>query len=415
MNPVRIFYSWQADRDAKLCRDFIRRALDHATMALTDELGVTVLIDSDTSGVPGTPPVTQTILDKIEACDIFVADMSFIGRADSGKLLPNPNVMAEYGYARRAKGNERILLLMNTAFGPPEDLPFDLRHLRHPTRYEVPPDLADPERRRARDALGHRLEGYLRAMIDPVLAERSTTAAQDPRLDTARAMVADLAARTTRGERPAVVSLPRLTVRLAPFAAIDGCPLDHDDIVARRPQFVPAGFPNNQWEPHSTADSWGCHGPLRRVGDRPNRECLWSTRLVRPGLFELVVTVGERVDDDPSIAVDGRRLEARILDATTRLAGLALDCDLDGPMLLHAGLEGLDDVELLATRSSRFLKRPALMLGEVVLSNAAAMQPFALNEMFDRLWLDAGFDAVSPSFQNGIWQGDAAPHLYALD
>lgn len=415
MDPVHIFYSWQADREAKLCRDFIRRALDTAAGAIAAELAVPVLVDSDTSGVPGTPPVTQTILDKIDACDIFVADMSFIGRADSGKLLPNPNVMAEYGYARRAKGNERILLLMNTAFGPPEDLPFDLRHLRHPTRYEVPPGTGDPERRRTRDALALRLEGYLRAMIEPVLAERSIAAMLDDRRDAARDLITDLAARSARGDRPAVVSTPRLSVWLAPFAAIDGQPFDHGQVVALRPHFVPAGFPVDRWEPHSTADSWDCHGPVRRVEDRPNPECFWSTRIVRPGIFELVVTIGERIDDDPTIAVDGRKLEARILDAAGRLARLARDLGLDGPMLLRGGLEGLDDVDLLAAKTSRPLKRAIIPLCEVMVSDASALQPIVFKDMFDRLWLDAGFDAVSPSFQNGMWQGDIAPHLYALD
>lgn len=415
MDPVRIFYSWQADRDAKLCRDFIRRALDAAAQAISADGGVPVLIDSDTSGVPGTPPVTQTILDKIDACDLFVADMSFIGRADSGKLLPNPNVMAEYGYARRAKGNERILLLMNSAFGPPEDLPFDLRHLRHPTRYDAAPGISDPERRRARDALGLRLEGYLRAMIEPVLTERGAAVAQDVRRDAARDKIADLAARFVRGGRPALVSTPRLSVWLAPFAALDSPPLDHDQVIALRPRFVPAGYPIDRWEPHSSADEWGCNGPARRVSDHPNRECYWSTRLVRPGIFEMSVTVGERIDDDPSIAVDGRMLEARILDAATRLGSLACDLGLDGPMLLVAGLEGLEDVHLLAARTSRPLRRPSIMLGEIMIGSASALQPSALKDMFDRLWLDAGFDAVSPSFQNGVWQGDVTPQLYALD
>lgn len=249
MGPVRIFYSWQADREAKLCRDFIRRALDAAASALTTDLGTPVMIDSDTSGVPGTPPVTQTILTKIDGCDLFVADLSFIGRADSGKRLPNPNVMAEYGYARRAKGNERILLLMNSAFGPPEDLPFDLRHLRHPTRYEAPSDIEDAERRRMRDALGLRLEGYLRSMIEPVLAARAIAATRDVRSDTARDLVADLAARSARGERPALVSTPRLSVWVAPLAALDSPSLDHDQIIALRPRFVPAGYPIDRWEP----------------------------------------------------------------------------------------------------------------------------------------------------------------------
>lgn len=129
----------------------------------------------------------------------------------------------------------------------------------------------------------------------------------------------------------------------------------------------------------------------------------------------MVVTLGERIDDDPSIAIDGRMLEARILDAATRMGDLARDLGLDGPMLLMAGLEGLEDVHLLSARTSRPLKHPSIMLGEIMAGNASALQPIALKDMFDRLWLDAGFDMVSPSFQYGVWQGDVSPQVYALD
>jgi hypothetical protein len=44
--------------------------------------------------VPGTPPITDTILKKIQNCDIFVPDVTFVASTAGGKLVPNPNVMA---------------------------------------------------------------------------------------------------------------------------------------------------------------------------------------------------------------------------------------------------------------------------------------------------------------------------------
>ncbi|MFZ5675694.1 MAG: hypothetical protein ACOZAM_22275 [Pseudomonadota bacterium] len=98
---ITAFYAWQSDRPSKVGRHFIRKALDDAAKRLSEDpaLEVEVVIDPDTEGVVGTPPVTETILQKIRAADIFVPDLTFVAKTDAGKLLPNPNVMAEYGYA----------------------------------------------------------------------------------------------------------------------------------------------------------------------------------------------------------------------------------------------------------------------------------------------------------------------------
>jgi hypothetical protein len=53
-----------------------------------------------------------------------------VASTDEGKRAPNPNVLVEYGYALARHGVQRLLLVMNTAFGSPSELPFDLRHLR---------------------------------------------------------------------------------------------------------------------------------------------------------------------------------------------------------------------------------------------------------------------------------------------
>jgi hypothetical protein len=124
-----------------------------------------VQIDSDTKGVPGTPPITETILKKIEGCDLFVPDLTFVARTANGKYVPNPNVMAEFGYALHAKTYAALMPIMNTAFGPAEELPFDLGHLRHPIQYHVEATAGDAERRRVRGELSRKIEERLRLQI----------------------------------------------------------------------------------------------------------------------------------------------------------------------------------------------------------------------------------------------------------
>lgn len=85
-------------------------------------------LDQDTEGVPGAPAMVAAILKKIDACSVFVADVSLtFEREANNRKSPNPNVLIELGYALRRLGPERVLLVVDTTTGTPEQLPFDLR------------------------------------------------------------------------------------------------------------------------------------------------------------------------------------------------------------------------------------------------------------------------------------------------
>jgi hypothetical protein len=167
MNEFVVFYAWQSDRLERLNRHLIRFALNLAAETISNDLsvGVRIRIDVDTEGVLGHVPVTDTILKKIAACDAFVPDLTFVAETDAGKLVCNPNVMLEYGYALHAKSHSVIMPVMNTAYGPAEKLPFDMGHLRHPIKYELPVTAKDAERRAVRRTLTEEFERILRLMI----------------------------------------------------------------------------------------------------------------------------------------------------------------------------------------------------------------------------------------------------------
>ena len=82
---LQVFYSWQSDHPSKVGKDFIRIALEDAAARTKASRGIDVVIDSDTQGIPGTPPVNDTILEKIHACDVFVADVSIMAQTTEGK------------------------------------------------------------------------------------------------------------------------------------------------------------------------------------------------------------------------------------------------------------------------------------------------------------------------------------------
>ena len=125
-------------------------------------------MDRDTAGVAGSPDIAGTILDKIVEADVLVPDVSLITSENSEKHCPNPNVLVELGFAVRALGWPRIIMVMNTAFGPPSDLPFDLRG-RRVIPYNLPPGVESKgEQRRL-------LAGKLRAALSAVFEDSSAT------------------------------------------------------------------------------------------------------------------------------------------------------------------------------------------------------------------------------------------------
>lgn len=137
---VKVFYSWQSDIKAKYNRYFQLDCLKAAIKRINQELELKEAIreDHDTKDVTGSPDIASTIFSKIENSDIFIGDITFISFSDKSRALSNPNVLIELGYAIHALGSERVINVVNTAFGELEgNMPFDLAHKRWPISYEL--------------------------------------------------------------------------------------------------------------------------------------------------------------------------------------------------------------------------------------------------------------------------------------
>ena len=142
-----VFYSWESDLHPKTTRNLIEGCLNKAIQQLgrEDELDVDPSLDRDTRGVSGSPVILDAILEKIDACTAFVADVSIINSGDSSRPTPNPNVGIELGYAIKTCGWDRILPVCNEHYGTIDKLPFDIPERRvisytlseHPTPEEL--------------------------------------------------------------------------------------------------------------------------------------------------------------------------------------------------------------------------------------------------------------------------------------
>jgi hypothetical protein len=131
-----IFFSWQSD--VKGNKPFIDNSIKDAINEIKadpDWANMNITYDHSTMNRSGSPSIVDTIHQKINSCDVFIADITPIA-AISGKgenqekLIPNPNVMAESGFALRALGENQIIFLMKSGTGDINDLPFDIRHRR---------------------------------------------------------------------------------------------------------------------------------------------------------------------------------------------------------------------------------------------------------------------------------------------
>jgi hypothetical protein len=133
------FFAWQLDTPPDQNKTFIWNALHEATAAAASSAipEQSPRPESDTGGVPGSPNIVETIFKRIRNCAFFVADLTFTAKSDSGKLVPNANVLIELGYAARSIGWERTILVLNQSYGkashfgdPATDL--DRRSMRNP-------------------------------------------------------------------------------------------------------------------------------------------------------------------------------------------------------------------------------------------------------------------------------------------
>ena len=168
-----VFFSWQRDTPTSVGRNFLRNALEEACKNIADDTTVDeahreLEVDSDTQGVAGQPPIVETILKKIDAAKVFVADMTFVARRSDGRPSPNPNVLIEYGWALNSLKYQRIVCVMNAAFGKPfhETLPFDLQHVRWPLCYELAEEAAPEMRSEQKKALVAELTRAIRACLN---------------------------------------------------------------------------------------------------------------------------------------------------------------------------------------------------------------------------------------------------------
>ncbi|MES5483848.1 hypothetical protein QMZ05_13935 [Bradyrhizobium sp. INPA03-11B] len=162
---MKIFWAWQFDLPGKIARHFIRGALEAAAAQInqTEEIdepdedfqGGKLQLDYGRKNLKGSPDLAIEILKKIDGAAVFVGDVTPVGKGvphrtdegveSDGKLLMNPNVAIELGYALKSKGTDHVLMVMNSHYGKRADMPFDLGGKGGPIMYNLAPTATGKE------------------------------------------------------------------------------------------------------------------------------------------------------------------------------------------------------------------------------------------------------------------------------
>jgi hypothetical protein len=158
---IKVFYSWQSDIGFN--NQAIRDALKLAIVEL-ERIPENPRIDSldSTSNLVGASRIPDNILHDISKCDIFLCDLTVVGKSAHGtRALPNPNVLIELGYALSELSWHRTIVVFNEHFGDlKQDLPFDIEK-----RSVLTARIAGPEDSNGKGTLKSKLKDWIQKII----------------------------------------------------------------------------------------------------------------------------------------------------------------------------------------------------------------------------------------------------------
>lgn len=247
MTKHRVFYAWQSDHPNSICRSVIRRALEKTASKLAQAAAIQdapredfVTVDADTQGIPGSPPIAETILEKIAESDAFVADLTMMPTSEGHRASPNPNVLIEYGYALATLGDRKIIAVMNEAMGSPQNLPFDIQHKRWPIRYELAPDASDVNRENAQAGLVRDLCGALKQVLEALPSAGISKPSPSEKIESRNIWAMPTNVQLEDGNRVEIIHGPSVTIEIAPTSATPP-QLSYAAMNAAATSFVPPG------------------------------------------------------------------------------------------------------------------------------------------------------------------------------
>ncbi|HEV2292261.1 MAG TPA: hypothetical protein VGR35_00300 [Tepidisphaeraceae bacterium] len=426
----KVFYAWQSDRDQNVCRFLIRDAANRAIKMLKAEAKVQEAppfeLDHATKGLTGHQHIASSIRKKVKSCDVFLADLTHViayRTSDNRvKQAQNPNVLIELGIAIRAKGFGRLVLVMNTAFGAPDDLPFDLKSHSFPITYDLP-DRNDPQAvKTAELTLAVKIKDMLRPMLTAIAADdlarlQDTEAFVKSRRTEAVSRREEFERKVDHGEfQPHVPDDVILTVSLVPLIP-PVVPVDF----AREELPIRQGMPpfrGNEWNHKFFADAMATHNVRSHNVDGSETSSATTAIEADGAIFAAcnLQTNKSGLPQGASALLNFADAERRMILLVGEYIKLLRRLTITGPLLfgfsllrvkgLHLTgrgfLQSLDGGRTLTDAAVKvsFVDIPTEVDGERHEPTALAMKP-----ALDRFWRTANYPQDPFIRPNGEWTG----------
>lgn len=406
-----IFYAWQSDRDQDLNRWFIRDAAKAALKKLASEADIedAPVLDHDTKDVPGIPHIADTIKRKITQCAVFLADVTHVAEFKTAdgrtKHAQNGNVLVELGIALNAKGTDRILLVMNDSFGPPSELPFDLRHHSFPIQYTLPDGSGKDAIKAERTKVADRLAAAFKLIMLDIVAKE---AAEKDRVDAASLAVLQEKARSRREEFEEQVRRDRfyrfrgragvMALSIIPLAtAVKPINLAQFETSQRLP-LVPFG--GSGWDYDHHADSFAMYDVRgRRDGEKVSGSV---TAITAEGAIlsadQMRSWPGDGQDTDDGM-IEYVSQEPKILKKSCDYVNLLRQLGVSGSLAFAVSLLNVHDMYLADGRGMFIGSRPvdqqdirpkSVELPPTVDGSDAQLFARLLRPIFDHIWRSTG-------------------------
>ena len=174
MDTIKLFYSWQSDN--KIARKTIQKAIEKTIKKLNKSDKIFEVITDSREG-KGSEQISERILQSICESDLFIGDISPVTSMEAEnhrvKLIPNANVMFEYGFAAGKIGIEhckQIVGLQSDIGEKMEDMPFDVNQ-RSSIIFTIK-DEDNEERRKEIERLENCIEKWLNERLEDIITER---------------------------------------------------------------------------------------------------------------------------------------------------------------------------------------------------------------------------------------------------
>lgn len=449
--PFTVFYAWQSDRDERVCRYFIRDAAEAAIKKLAKKYSVedAPAFDHATEGESGLVHIAETIKRKIRECGAIIVDLTHVAEyrtADDpprAKRATNANVAIEFGYAMHVLHPRQIILVMNTEFGPPEDLPFDLRHFSFPIQYTLK-SKDDPNFVTAKKGLTDGIATAIKRLIESGVLEARAKAEQAVREAASKADAAEEAVGRARAEETwkafadrfkkgdfRGLAIPKLVRFIGPTSERD--PREafiNFSIIPLRPQPQPLDL--------HAVDKMNLHGlkPMGASGwnnDLYGRSLVFQddirqrsgrqaeppnavTELNDDGSIFAATTMGVGTRQDGEEVIGFERPEYQVLFSLENYIAVLRKLGIAGPLEVRVGVKGVAGLYLYPDRpinwdtsSFRKLKENEYTLGPVTIAEGMTGRAIAeaMRPPFTLVWRDAGLP-MDPCFKpDGGFKGEA--------